>query len=52
MIDFHVDDLDGLLVRLEAAGVGIEPHREDYNDGRFAWIWDPEENRIELWQPC
>jgi hypothetical protein len=24
---------------------------EDYDYGRFAWIMDPEGNRIELWQP-
>lgn len=24
---------------------------EDYEYGRFAWITDPEGNRIELWEP-
>lgn len=51
MVNFRVDDLDGLLVNLTAAGVRIDPHRDDFDYGRFAWIWDPEGNRVELWQP-
>jgi predicted enzyme related to lactoylglutathione lyase len=51
MVNFRVDDLDALLAQLNEAGVRIDPKREDYSYGRFAWIWDPEGNRIELWQP-
>jgi len=51
MVNFRVDDLEQLLAQLAAAGVRIDPKRDDYPYGRFAWIWDPEENRIELWQP-
>ena len=51
MVNFRVDDLDEILVQLAAAGVTIDPKREDYDYGRFAWIEDPEGNRIELWQP-
>ncbi|KAA6458600.1 VOC family protein [Acidobacteria bacterium AB60] len=51
MVNFRVDDLDALLKQLTEAGVKIDPKREDYGYGRFAWIWDPEGNRIELWQP-
>ena len=52
MINFRVDDLDGLLEQLAEAGVRIDPKREDHGYGRFAWIWDPEDNRVELWQPA
>ena len=38
--------------QLESAGVRIDPQRQDESYGRFAWIWDPEGNRIELWQPA
>jgi predicted enzyme related to lactoylglutathione lyase len=51
MINYRVDDLDALLAQLTAAGVTIDPKREDADYGRFAWIVDPEGNRIELWQP-
>ena len=51
MLNFRVDDLDALLAQLGAAGVRIDPKREDHSYGRFAWIWDPEGNRVELWQP-
>jgi predicted enzyme related to lactoylglutathione lyase len=51
MVNFRVDDLDQLLAQLAAAGVRIDPHSEDHSYGRFAWIWDPENNRVELWQP-
>ncbi len=51
MINFRVDDLDELLKQLSGAGVRIDPKREDAPYGRFAWIWDLEGNRVELWQP-
>ena len=51
MMNFRVDDLDALLEQLQKAGVEIDPKREDYDYGRFAWIVDPDGNRVELWQP-
>ena len=51
MINYRVDDLDALLETLRAEGVEIDPKREDHEYGRFAWIMDPEGNRIELWEP-
>jgi len=52
MLNFRVDDLEGLLENLTAAGVRIDPARENYPYGKFGWIWDPEGNRIELWEPA
>lgn len=51
MINDCVDDLDALLEVLKQEGVEIDPKREDYDYGRFAWIMDPDGNRIELWEP-
>jgi predicted enzyme related to lactoylglutathione lyase len=51
MVNFRVEDLEALLTELAAAGVVIDPDRQDYPYGRFAWIEDPEGNRVELWQP-
>jgi len=50
MINYRVDDMEALLAGLEAAGVEIAG-REDHEYGRFAWIVDPEGNRVELWEP-
>jgi catechol 2,3-dioxygenase-like lactoylglutathione lyase family enzyme len=51
MINYIVDDLDALLAKLERQGVKIDPKREDYEYGRFAWIFDPDGNKVELWEP-
>ena len=51
MMNFRVADLDGLLAKLREAGVEVDPHQEDYDYGRFAWITDPDGNRVELWEP-
>jgi len=51
MINYRADDLDALRKALQEEGVEIDPHREDYEYGRFAWIMDLDGNRIELWEP-
>ena len=53
MLNFRVDDLDGLMAALTAAGIAVETRAEwdTPETGRFARIADPEGNPIELWQP-
>ncbi len=52
MVNFRVDDLKGLLADLEAKGIKtVKPFEHWDGIGDFAWIEDPEGNRIELWQP-
>ncbi len=51
MINYRVDDLDALLAKLTAAGVWVDPDRQDEGYGKFAWIKDLDGNRVELWQP-
>ncbi len=51
MLNYRVNDLDALVTALREEGVEILG-REDYDYGRFAWIMDPEGNRIELWEPA
>jgi predicted enzyme related to lactoylglutathione lyase len=46
-----VDDLDALLDRLKQEGVKIDAKRMNESYGRFAWIYDQDGNKIELWQP-
>jgi len=53
MLNFRVRDLDAMLAQLRANGAGIpEEPQEMEGVGRFAWVTDPEGNRIELWQPA
>ena len=51
MVNYRVDDLDGILEQLAAAGATIDPKRDEADYGKFAWAFDPEGNRFELWQP-
>jgi catechol 2,3-dioxygenase-like lactoylglutathione lyase family enzyme len=51
MVNYIVDDMDALLDRLKQEGVKIDPKRMDESYGRFAWIYDSDGNKIELWQP-
>ena len=50
MINYRVANLDRMLEQLRRNGVKIEKV-QDSDYGRFAWIMDPEGNRIELWEP-
>lgn len=51
MINYRVDDLEGLLEELKNAGVEIVGDMETFEYGKFAWILDPEGMKIELWEP-
>ena len=51
MVDYTVDDMDALLDRLQQEGVKIDPKRMNATFGHFAWIYDQDGNKIELWQP-
>ena len=54
MINLRVDDLDGWMASLGAAGIAIETRPDEWDSaeaGRFARIHDPDGNPIELWQP-
>ena len=51
MMNFRVENLDELLKALREEGVVIDPKVEEYDYGKFAWITDPEGNRVELWEP-
>lgn len=51
MLNLRVSDLDKLLEQLAAAGVKTDEKSPDESYGKFAWAYDPEGNKIELWQP-
>jgi predicted enzyme related to lactoylglutathione lyase len=52
MLNYRVDDLDGLIAKLRAEGVDVSEERHQDENGRFAWVTDPEGHRIELWEPA
>jgi predicted enzyme related to lactoylglutathione lyase len=52
MLNFRVRDLDAMLAQLRAKGADVAEETQDMDGvGRFAWVTDPEGNRVELWQP-
>lgn len=51
MVNYRVEDLDGMLEQLRAAGADVDDRIEEYEYGRFGWATDPEGNRFELWEP-
>jgi predicted enzyme related to lactoylglutathione lyase len=51
MINYRVDDLLGLIANLKAAGIELLKGPESDENGKFAWIVDPDGNKLELWEP-
>ena len=51
MVNYRVDDLNALLAQLRAGGVEIVGGPESHENGKFAWIMDPDGNKVELWEP-
>lgn len=51
MINYRVDNMDEMLAQLRAGGVEIIQGPESHENGKFAWIMDPDGNKVELWEP-
>lgn len=51
MINYRVQNLEGLLEKLKANGVQILDEVASYDYGKFVHIMDNEGNKIELWEP-
>jgi len=52
MTNFRVANLDAMAAQLRASNIPVEIDPENYPNGRFARLHDPEDNPIELWQPA
>ena len=52
MVNFRVRDLDRMAAQLRTAGIEVKIDPKVYPNGRFARLYDPEGNPIELWQPA
>jgi predicted enzyme related to lactoylglutathione lyase len=51
MINYRVDDLLELIADLKKAGIDLLKGPESDENGKFAWIMDPDGNKVELWEP-
>lgn len=51
MVNYRVDDLEEILDELRASGAATSEETFEDRNGRFGHCWDPEGNRIQLWQP-
>ena len=51
MINYRIDNMDEMLEQLRQNGVEIVKGPDSDYNGKFAWIMDPDGNKIELWEP-
>ena len=51
MINYRVDNMDEMIEQLRAGGVEVIGGPESHENGKFAWIMDPDGNKVELWEP-
>ncbi len=51
MVNYRVDDVYELVTVLRDEGCDVLDKIEDSEYGRFAWVMDPEGNKVELWEP-
>lgn len=51
MVNYRVADMRALVAVLREEGCQVLEPTEDGAHGRFAWVMDPEGNKVELWEP-
>ncbi len=51
MINYRVQNIEGLVKKLKGNGVQVLDEIEAYDYGKFVHIMDLEGNKIELWEP-
>jgi predicted enzyme related to lactoylglutathione lyase len=51
MINYRVENIEELVKELKLNGVTILDEIVTYDYGKFVHILDPENNKIELWEP-
>jgi predicted enzyme related to lactoylglutathione lyase len=51
MVNYRVEDLHALVKALRAEGCNVLDKIDESEYGKFAWVIDPEGNKVELWQP-
>jgi predicted enzyme related to lactoylglutathione lyase len=51
MINYRVENLHSLVAVLREEGCNVLENIDESEYGKFAWVIDPEGNKVELWQP-
>jgi predicted enzyme related to lactoylglutathione lyase len=51
MVNYRVDDVRALVKVLKQEGCNVLDKIDESEYGKFAWVIDPEGNKVELWQP-
>jgi predicted enzyme related to lactoylglutathione lyase len=51
MVNYRVEDLHGIVKVLKEEGGEVLDRIDESEYGKFAWVIDPEGNKVELWQP-
>ena len=51
MINYRIDNMSEMLAQLKQNGVDILKGPESHENGKFAWLLDPDGNKVELWEP-
>lgn len=51
MINYRVENIEDLVNELKKSGVTVLDSIETFEYGKFVHIMDPENNKIELWEP-
>jgi predicted enzyme related to lactoylglutathione lyase len=51
MINYRVENLHALVKALKEEGCSVLEKIEESEYGKFAWVIDPEGNKVELWEP-
>jgi predicted enzyme related to lactoylglutathione lyase len=51
MINYRIDNMDEMIEQLKRNRVEILQGPESHENGKFAWVADPDGNKVELWEP-
>lgn len=51
MVNYRVEDVRALATALKEEGCDVLDRIDESEYGIFAWVIDPEGNKVELWQP-
>ncbi len=51
MVNYRVADLHALVKALKDEGCTVLEKVDESEYGKFAWVIDPEGNKVELWEP-